>query len=98
MPAKGQILSNSSIVGSGTTVAITWDGGRSACTIDAASFATGVGLQVQNISGNWIPIASSFVANQVFPFDAPPGQYKLVCGSGVATSVFATLTSTPYMG
>lgn len=98
MPAKGQILFNSSIVGSSSTLPMSWDGGRTNLTIDATNFATGVGLQVQNISGNWIPIASSFVSNQVFPFDAPPGQYKLAVGSGVATAVAATMTSTPYTG
>jgi len=100
MPAKGIVLSNSGIVGpnSSTVAASTWDGGRTVCTVDCGAFGTGVALQFQGPNQSWIPIASSFVANQAFPFDAPAGQYRLVVTSGIATAAYINLVSVPYTG
>lgn len=100
MPSKGQILIGSgvSLIGSSASTPVTWDGGRSTVIIDATNFGTGVNLLLQAPTGNFIPIASAFVAAQSFPFDAPPGQYKLAVGSGTCVGLSAILTSTTYLG
>lgn len=100
MPSKGQVLigSGTTLVGSSATAPVTWDGGRSTCIVDATNFGAGVNLLCQAPTGNFLPVASAFVTGQIFNFDAPPGQYKLAVGSGACTGLFATLTSTTYLG
>lgn len=96
MPAKGQILFNSSLIGNTATPATTWDGGLSALCINALAYGT-VALQVQGPSGAWIPISSSIVSDQVFTFPAAPGQYRLNNSASSSIGVNAVLTSIPYM-
>lgn len=86
----GLILYNSSLVGSTASQVQQWIGGRSQISICATQYGTGVNVQVQGLgpAANWIPICSSFVADQLFSFDAPPGNYRVVgAGSSVSLSV-----------
>lgn len=96
MPAKGAVLFNSSIIGSNAVSAITWDGGRTSLVVNATQYGTSVNVQLQGPSGAWIPISSSIIADQIFNFDAPPGQYRIVA-AGSSIGLAAVFTSTPYM-
>lgn len=100
-------LFNSSFI-NGSSVSLTqaWAGGRSALVVSAIAYtAGGLQLQTQGMSsaggtsgGAWINIGSSIVSNQVYPFDAPRGNYRLV--NQVASSVIgidAVLVTIPYM-
>lgn len=93
----GLVICNSSFQFSGavTTPGQAWVGGRSGLLIDATSYGT-LTLQLQNISQNWLPIASSFVSNQLFIFDALPGQYRLSNSAGSSVAVSAFLGPVPY--
>lgn len=95
MPAKGIILVNSSLQGVNSQ-AQTWDGGRSTLAINATQYGSAVALQVQGPSGAWIPLCSSIVSDQVFAFDAPPGQYR-IANTGSSIAIVAALTTTPYI-
>lgn len=85
------------MVGSTASLAQTWDGGRSTLVINAIQYAPNVQLQLQGPSGAWINVGSSIVSDQIFPFDAPPGQYRMVSGIGSSISMVAALTTTPYI-
>ena len=98
MPAKGQVLFQSSLVGVMQSTPVTWDGGRTALCVNAAAYsATALQLQVQGPSGAWINVGSSIVADQVYPFDAPPGQYRFSCAASAAIGVNAVLVTVPYI-
>lgn len=83
-------LFNSSFIGSSVGSAAFWDGGRSAVVISATQYANPQ-LQVQGPGGSWINIASSFLSDQLFVFDACPGQYRLVNQSGSSIGLVAAL-------
>ena len=91
------VLCNSSIqlAGAVTTVAQAWVGGRTGLLIDATQYGT-IALQIQNNSATWIPVGSAIVANQLFVFDAPPGQYRLNNTAGSSLQVTALLVPVPY--
>lgn len=98
MPRGGVVLTNngSSIVGVGTTNPVSWpDGGRTACVINANAYGT-IALQLQGPSGAWIAVSSSFVSDQSFVFDAPPGQYRLNNSASSTILVSAVLVGIPY--
>lgn len=98
MPRGAVVLSNSSLIGVSTspTPTVGWpDGGRAACVINASAYGT-IALQLQGPSGTWINISSSFVADQSFVFDAPPGQYRLNNSASSTIGCFATLVGIPY--
>ena len=89
-------VGSSTFVGAGTTTAVGWpDGGRTSCVINASAYGT-ISLQLQGPSGVFINIASSFVADQVFTFDAPAGQYRLNNTASSTINVVATLIGIPY--
>lgn len=96
----GLIFSQSSLTpqtyqGSSFTTAQSWVGGVTALAIDATQYGT-INLQILNISGNWINITSSFVSNQLYVFNAPPGQYRLCNQSGSSLGVAAYFGPVPY--
>lgn len=72
-----------------------WRGGRSALTIAATQFAPNVTFQIQAGNGVWIPVCSTIVSSQIFPFDAPPGQYRIVSGIGSSIGLVASLNFIP---
>lgn len=97
MYSQGIMLLNGNLTGSSATTPQQWLGGRSAITIAANQYGPGgVQLQLLSPNGSWVPVASSFISNQVFPFDAPPGQYQLLNAAGSSIAVAAALTRTPY--
>lgn len=100
MPAKGQVIYNSSFVGSSAATPITWDGGRSALIVQAAAYSAGaLQLQMQGPTGGWMKIGSSLLADQIFSFDAPPGQYRMTNESGTSSviGINAVLVTVPYI-
>lgn len=91
---------NSSIIGSaalgaqGISGSQQFIGGRAAISISATQFGNAV--NVQFLAGNlWIPICSTFLTSQIFSFDAPAGQYRLV-SSGSSIGMAASLVRIPY--
>ncbi len=94
MQAQGVVLFNSSFVGSSAGQAFAWPGGRSAIVISATQYGPGVIPQIQAINRNWIPLCSSIVADQIFSFDAPPGQYRIISNAGTSIALAASLTIT----
>lgn len=95
---NNQGFNGSSFLGSSAGSAQFWDGGRTALTIQATAYGVspGLQLQMQGLSGAWINIASSFVSDQLYVFDAVPGQYRLVSQSSISTAVFAALVPVKY--
>jgi hypothetical protein len=101
MPSKGTTFFNSSLIGNtATSTPVTWDGGRSALIVNATVYggATGLTLQLMGPSQTWINVASSFLNDQIFPFDAPPGQYRFANLLSSSIGVQAVLVSTTYLG
>lgn len=93
MQAQGVLFINSSVLGSSVLGPIAWPGGRSAFTFSATQYGLTVTPQIQAYNGKWIPICSSIVADQIFPFDAPAGAYRIVqAGSSVGMSATLTMT------
>lgn len=92
----GLVFVNSSVIGSaaiganGIAGGAYFEGGFSQVVIAATQFGNAVGVQFQAGNGTWIPICSSFVANQLFPFTAPQGQYRLV-QNGSSIGMFASI-------
>ncbi len=95
------------IAGSNISLAVQWPGGRSAVVVSALAYtASGLQLQTQayqsnsspTYGGNWINVGSSFVSDQVYPFDAPRGNYRLVNQSTSSViGINAVLVTIPYM-
>lgn len=93
----GVVLANnvdfvgSSAAGSGSQVQ--WIGGRTALTVNGQAYG-GLVLQCQGIAplASWIPVCSSIVADGVFSFDLPPGQFQLVNQTSSAIGICAALT------
>jgi hypothetical protein len=91
MQSQGGILAGGSFIGqSSVGTALQWNGGRAAIVISALVYQASPGLQLQiqapssnagASGGNWVNIASSFVADQMFTFDAPRGNYRLANNS-----------------
>lgn len=95
---NAQGFNGSSFIGSSAGQAQFWDGGRSAVVIQAAAggqYGT-INLQMQGLSGTWMNIASSFVADQLYVFDAVPAQYRLTNQSGSSIGIFAALLPVQY--
>ena len=98
MAARGGIiLFNSSFIGSSVAQSQQWIGGRSALVINATQYGPGVIPQFQGLSGAWIPVCSAIVSDQYFPFDAPPGQYRLISNAGSSIGVVAGITAISYL-
>ncbi len=97
MSARGGIiLFNSSFIGVGSSVVQSWIGGRSVVSVCAAAYPpNGVQLLFQALGpqANWVPICSSFVADQLFSFDAAPGQYALSFTGSTAVGFCASLNA-----
>ncbi len=95
MQAQGVVFFNgsSALAGSTVSAAFAWSGGRSAFTFAATTYGGQVIPQLQTYGGKWIPICSTIVSDQIFPFDAPAGQYRVV-STGSSVSLAATLTMT----
>lgn len=85
---------NSSIIGSQAVGAAQFIGGRAVLAISATQFGTGVNVQAQ-VGNLWIPVCSSIVASQLYPFDASPGQYRLV-SAGSSIGMMASLCRIGY--
>jgi len=94
---SGVVLINSSMIGQSAISSVQqWVGGRTSLVINALAYGGTLSLQFQNGS-NWVPIGSSFVSDQVFTFDAPPGDYRLVTTTASSTiGVNAGLYPVPY--
>ncbi len=95
---NNQGFNGSSFLGSSAGFASQWYGGRTALVINATAYGVSPGLQLQMLgpSGSWMNVASSFVADQSFIFDAAPGQYRMVSQSSISTAVFAVMVAVPY--
>lgn len=88
------ILAASSFVGAGSSLPLTWAGGRTSLVITAAAYGT-IALQYVALGGA-VPISSSLLSNQSFVFDAPPGLYALSNSASSSVGVSAILTPIPY--
>jgi hypothetical protein len=94
--AANLITNGSTFIGSFQTAPVGWsDGGRTACVINASAYGT-IALQLQGPSGAWISVSSSFVSDQSFVFDAPPGQYRLNNSASSTIGCAAVLVGIPY--
>lgn len=95
MQPQAQTFINSSIQGSTNTLAITWPGGKTTLVIAATTqFGLTVQPHIQALNGQWFPICSNVVSNQIFTFDAPAGQYR-IAHSGSSIGLSATLSIVP---
>jgi len=91
MSIRGNVtLVNTSLIGAGSSALLSWYGGRTACVVQASQYGGACALTFLGPGGAGIPIASSFVANQSFVFDAPPGQY-CISNTGSSVALVATL-------
>ncbi len=99
MPASGIALFNSSFIGSSASQAVFWNGGRTALVVQAAAYtASALQLQVQGPSKAWMKIGSSLLSDQVFMFDAVPGQYRMTNESASSViGINAVLVTVPYV-
>lgn len=97
MATRGVILANSSALGAFTGSSVYWNGGRGVLVLNAAQYGASVQLQVQNYTGTWVAVNSgSFSADQVGPFDLPPGQIRIV-STGSSAGMVATFSEVPYI-
>lgn len=88
---------NSSLIGVTNGNAFQWiPGGRTALVTNATTYSTGPNLQVQGPSGTWINVNSAMVADQLFVFDAPCGNYRMNCAASSVIGLNAVLVSVPY--
>lgn len=94
------VLLQSSLLTNVSTTPVFWPGGRTNLVIQAGTWPGAPSqmlLQLMGPGNVAIPVASSFVADQIFPFDAPPGMYRLTNSSGSSVvNVVATLSGTAY--
>lgn len=97
-------LANGNVIGS-SYPSITWIGGRTLLTVTAPTFPTlAQGLQIQTLAADnstWLMVGSGILQSgistaQMYAFDAPPGQYKIVCNSGLVSGLYVTLTGVAY--
>ncbi len=100
MVSSALILSNSSFVGS--TVAgsalFEWQGGRTALSLNATTYASGA-IYFQMLGGDntsFINVGGPYASNQLTSFDLPRGRYKVVNGQSSSIGVFAVLATVPY--
>lgn len=97
MAVDSKTLLQSSLLAGVLTPAIQWKGGRSVLCLNAVTYPGAPNqlvLKMQMPSGSSIVVASTFVADQLFAFDAPPGSYFLHNLSGSAVvGVNAVLSS-----
>lgn len=105
MAVRGSVIlgnaggfSGSSFIGSSAGLSQFWDGGRSAVLIQALAYASspGLQLQLQSPSGSWLNVASSFLSDQLFVFDAVPGQYRLSNNGSSSLAVNAVILPVKY--
>lgn len=97
MQSNGVVLYNSSFVGSSASQSIFWDGGRSVLAVTALVYApNALQLQLQGPTGRWLNVGSSIVTNQLFPFDAPAGQYRMACQGSSVIGVSAKILTVNY--
>lgn len=94
----GVTLANSSAIGSTAYAAQSWSGGRSMLVIDATQLGPGVIFQLQTPIGNWIPVCSTIVTSQIYPFDGPAGSYRIISNAGSTLNIGAVLLPLPYGG
>lgn len=92
---NAQGISGSSFIGAGAGLASFWDGGRTGVAVNATAYGT-IALQVQGPSGTYINVGSSFLSDQVYVFDAVPGQYRLNNSASSSIAVFATMVPVKY--
>lgn len=96
---SGVQLFNSSFIGSQVSPETGFVGGRAALIIDATQYGpNGVIFQLQGTAKNWVPVCSAIVSNQIFSFDAPAGNYRLVSNLGSSLGVGASLIPINYGG
>jgi hypothetical protein len=100
MSVGAQVLAqNQSLIGSSSLPSVQGLGGRSVLVVNASAYggATSLFLQCQGPSGAWINVNSSgFTADTIFPFDSPPGQYRLVSNASSTIGVYAVLSNIQY--
>ncbi len=77
---------------------VTWQGGRTALCIFAATFPSTCQLQyLGKDSSTWLAVNSStFSANQIVSYDLPAGQYRLHMTGGSVSGLYADLVTIPY--
>lgn len=72
-------------------------GGRAVLVIEASTYPTTVALQVQSLSGKWVPVnTSNIAADGAYPYDVPAGQVRLHLTGGSASAIYAALVKVPY--
>ena len=82
---------------SATTAPVTFIGTRACLVINATAYPTTLTLQVMGPSGAYVPInTANIIADGVYPFDCPAGQYRIFMAGGAPAGVFANLVSIPY--
>ena len=99
MATRGSVvLYNSSFVGSSAGTSFQWPGGRTGVAVQALAYggATGLQLQMQGPSGSWINVASSFLSDQVYVFDAVPSNYRIVEQASSSVGINAVMVPVPY--
>ncbi len=74
---------------------VTYKGGRGMLVITAGTFPTTTKLQYLPRSGVAIDILTP-IANGMYAFDAPAGQYQLLVNGGVVAGMYADLVSVRY--
>lgn len=98
MTTQSVILCQTSFVGVSASASVPWPGGRSAVTVVATAFGVGsINLQILGMDNStWINVNSTFLSNQLYLFDAPPGQYRMNNAASSAIGVNAALVRIPY--
>jgi len=98
MSTKGVSLA-SNVAAVADQPAVAWSGGRAALVIEATTYPTTVGLQMQSVSGKWVAVSTTNItADGVYAFDVPAGQVRLHLTGGTASALYANLVSVPYNG
>lgn len=97
MTTHSAILCQTSFVGVSAALPVMWPGGRSGVTVVATAYGAGsINLQVLGMDNTtWINVNSTFLSNQLFVFDAPPGQYRMNNAASSAIGVNAVLVRIP---
>lgn len=97
MHSQAVTLFNSSLIGVSAGQDFPWPGGRSALVVQGSVFGAGsLTLQFRGPQGTYMSVCSTFLAAQIFPFDAPAGQYRMASAASSAIGITAALVTIPY--
>jgi len=96
MQGHGESIANNYSSGAPSTQGpVFYKGGRGVLVITATTYPTSTILQYIGKSGALINLVT-VLANGIYAFDLPAGQYQLFMSGGVASAVYADLVSVRY--